>query len=593
MNGRAAIALALCLPAFAQATSYTLTTVAGGGAPGFGGDGGNPVDALLNRPCAVAADGAGTLYIADSLNHVVRRVHNGVIDTVAGNGTQGYSGDQGTPTAAQLNAPCGLAVDASGSHLYISDTGNHRVRVVSGGRILPVAGTGVAGIAGDGGPAISAQLGFPLGLALDSTGALYIADSANHRIRKISGGNLTTVAGSTMGFSGDGFSATAAQLLLPSAVAAATNSDLYILDSGNARLRRARSGLIATIAGGGVDGVFSDARGLALDSVGDALVADSGNQRLRSVTSDGSVTTIAGNGTSGNCGEGLLALAAQLGTPYGLAVAGTSVYVADYRNNRVVLLSPSALSFVPVTPAFQAVANAADYQWPQVAPGEVVAVFGSGMGAATLSLAQLASPQFIDTEAGGTRVYFDGVAAPMVYSLAGQVSAIVPYEVAGNPCTVVQVEYNGVRSAQMAIPVTDHVPAIFTVNQAGTGQGAIFNQDNSLNSASNPAARGSVIAFWGTGEGQTNPPGVDGKLAKDVLPAPVVAPQAFLGTRLYGTGTVVEVTPDYAGAAPNFTAGLMQINVKIPANAPIGAAVPLYLYFGNARSKTEVTVAIK
>lgn len=593
MNGRAVIALVLCLPTFAQAASYTLTTVAGSGLPGFGGDGGNPVDALLNRPCAVAVDGAGTLYIADSLNHVVRRVHNGVIDTVAGNGTQGFSGDQGTPTVAQLNAPCGLAVDASGSHLYISDTGNHRVRVVSGGRIMPVAGTGVAGIAGDGGPAISAQLAFPLGLALDSTGALYIADSANHRVRRISGGNLATVAGSTMGFGGDSLSATAAQLLLPSAVAAATNGDLYILDSGNARLRRVRNGLIATIAGGGMDGVFRDARGLALDSVGDALVADSGNQRVRSVTADGSVTTIAGNGTSGSCGEALPALAAQLGAPYGLAVAGTSVYVADYRNNRVVLLSPYALRPPPAAPAFQAVANAAGYQWPAVAPGEVVAVFGSGMGASTLSLVQLASPQFIDTQAGGTRVYFDGVAAPMVYSLAGQVSAIVPYEVAGNPCTVVQVEYNGVRSAQMAIPVTDHVPAIFTVNQAGTGQGAIFNQDNSLNSADNPAARGSTIVFFGTGEGQTNPLGVDGKLASDVLPKPAVAPQAFLGTPLYGSGTVVEVTPAYAGAAPGFTAGLMQINVKIPANAPTGAAVPLYLYFGNTRSKTEVTVAIQ
>ena len=155
------------------------------------------------------------LYIADQVNNRVRKVSGGIITTVAGTGTAGYSGDGGQATSAQLNNPLGVAVDAQGS-LYIADYANHRVRKVSGGIITTVAGTGTAGYSGDGGQATSAQLNFPVGVAVDAQGSLYIADSDNYRVRKVSGGIITTVAGTgTAGYSGDGGQATSAQLNVP------------------------------------------------------------------------------------------------------------------------------------------------------------------------------------------------------------------------------------------------------------------------------------------------------------------------------------------------------------------------------------------
>lgn len=221
-------------------TNGIITTIVGTGIPGFSGDGGLATNARLNFPNGVAIDVAGNLYVADSSNVRIRKIDtNGVITTIAGNGLWGFSGDGGAATNAKLQYPQGLAIDPSGN-LYIADSGNVRIRKVdANGIITTVAGNGIAGFEGDGGLAKNAQLYYPRGIALDSLGHLYIADTSNNRIRKVdTGGTITTVAGNgTVDFSGDGGSATSAGLNYPQGIAVDPSGNLYIADTHNSRVR--------------------------------------------------------------------------------------------------------------------------------------------------------------------------------------------------------------------------------------------------------------------------------------------------------------------------------------------------------------------
>jgi sugar lactone lactonase YvrE len=222
-------------------TDGTITTVAGSGTAGYSGDGGPATQAQLANPAGVAVDNTGTLYIIDQVNQRVRRVStDGTITTVAGTGIPGFAGDGGLATHAQVANPGGVAVDNTGT-LYITDEGNNRVRRVgTDGTITTVAGSGTAGYAGDGGPATHAQLANPAGVAVASTGTLYIADFGNQRVRRVStDGTITTVAGTgTAGYSGDDGPATHAHLASPAGVAVASTGTLYIADFGNQRVRR-------------------------------------------------------------------------------------------------------------------------------------------------------------------------------------------------------------------------------------------------------------------------------------------------------------------------------------------------------------------
>jgi len=336
-----------------------LTIVAGNGHAGFSGDGGPATSASLNSPTGLALDSAGNLYIADTINYRIRKVSGGVITTVAGTGTRGFSGDGGEATSASLNFPTGLAVDASGN-LYIADTDNQRVRRVSGGIITTIAGNGSSGYSGDGGPATSASLGWLnanfRGLAVDGAGNLYIADTENARIRKVSGGTITTVAGNgSDGFSGDGGPATAASLSQPYAMAFDPAGNLFFTDA--ERIRKISSGVITTIAGTGSSGFAGDGGqaagaalnlpvGIAADSTGNVYFADHGNQRIRKISA-GTISTVAGTSSGASIGDGGPAINALLNYPNGVAVdSAGNLYISDTFNQRVRKVSGGTITTV-------------------------------------------------------------------------------------------------------------------------------------------------------------------------------------------------------------------------------------------------------
>ncbi len=332
-------------------TSGVITTVAGCGCYGFGGDGGLATDASMTTIYGVAVDAAGNIYIADSFNHRVRKVDtSGTINTIVGNGTAGYSGDNGPATAAQVNYPLGLALDSSGN-LYIADYGNYRIRkVTTGGTISTVAGNGTYSFSGDGGAATSASLSQPYGVAVDAAGNLFIADTYNSRIRKVAtGGIISTVAGSgTQGYSGDGAAATSAALYQPEYVSVDASGNLYIADQGNYRVRKVTSGgTISTIAGNGNYKFTGDGGaatvanlnwpiGVAADASGNLYIADQFNHRIRKVSTSRIITTVAGNGLATYAGDGGSATSGSLNTPLGVAVdASGNIYIADTVNHRV------------------------------------------------------------------------------------------------------------------------------------------------------------------------------------------------------------------------------------------------------------------
>ena len=291
--------------------------------PGFSGDGANPEFATLATPGGVAVDGNGDLYVADTGNHRIRKVTFGTaptepfISTVAGNGVQGFSGDGGNPTAASLNAPFGVAVDAAGD-LYIADTGNDRIRKVTFGAtpvITTVAGGGGEGFCGDGGAPTSACLFAPFGVAVDASFNVYIADTINQRIRKVTSGPspvITTVAGNgAAGFSGDGGPAVMASLCYPSGVAVDVNRNLYIGDTNNNRIRMVRPPNINTI------------------------------------------DTVAGNGSTNYGGDGSEALNSGLNGPGGVSVdANGNIWFADTYASVVRVLTPGPDSLITTAPAF-------------------------------------------------------------------------------------------------------------------------------------------------------------------------------------------------------------------------------------------------
>ena len=532
-----------------------------GGASGIGteGDGGPATNAQLQLigdmgigllPC-IAVDSAGNLYISENTTHRVRKVSSdGTISTFVGTGKAGFSGDGGPAASAQLNGPSGLSFDSAGN-LYIWDDGNSRVRKVTPQGVISTALN------------FAPFTFFVNAVTVDGAGDIFIADYGTFTVHRFSpDGTSTIVAGNGQrGVSGDGGPATSAELDAMFALAVDSRGNLYISDSDEVR-KVGTNGIISKVPGT-TDLVNGS---VAVDAVGNIFIADgssrifriNGNQSIAGVT-----TTIAGTGVMGYSGDGGPATAAQLSRPYGLALdASGNIYAADTSNNAVRVLRPTNQGVL-----IGAVVNAASEAGGPVAPGEIVAIYGSGFGT---------------TQA--TTVSFNGISAPVIYSTPYQLAAVVPYEVTGTNAAVT-VSSQGQFSLPFNLTVAASAPAIFTSNQTGAGQAAAVNLDGSINSAVNPVAIGSFISLYATGEGQTSPPGVDGKLAS----APLAQPLLKVSVTIDGQPAVIQ----YAGDAPGEIAGLLQVNVQIPAAVRTGGYVPVILSVGSASSNPGVTIAVR
>lgn len=331
-------------------TTGLIQTLAGNGTPGFAGEGSAASGAQLRQATGIALDKYGNVYFADSDNHRVRKIDpSGVITTIAGTGSPGFSGDAGPAVNTQLNTPYSVAVDGNGL-IYIADQKNYRIRRIAiDGTITSVAGTGTSGYSGDSGQATNAAISDVYGITVDSFNQLYLADRNNHRIRRIStSGIITTVAGrGVFGFTGDGGGALNASLAFPEGVAV-VGTTFYIADTANNRVRRVSGGIINTFAGNGAGGFAGDGgaaasatlslpRGVALPAGGpeNVYIADGDNNRIRRV-SGGIISTVVGNGSAGFSGDGGLATAASIRGQRTLAVDDDeNIFFADTDNFRI------------------------------------------------------------------------------------------------------------------------------------------------------------------------------------------------------------------------------------------------------------------
>jgi uncharacterized protein (TIGR03437 family) len=528
--------------------SYVISTIAGNGTDGFTADGTVATQSALNSPGSVALDSQGRLYISDGGNNRVRMIQsNGTIMTVAGTTSAGLPVDGVPATSGYLYSPSGITFDSSGN-LYIADTLNGVIRKVSNGTINTVAGSNSLGpglSTGDGGPATSAQLLAPAGVALDSFGNLYIADQGNSAIRVVTNGNISTLGTSDP---------SPLKLKTPAGVAVDASGNLFIADKGNHRIvERTAAGVWSVVAGTGASGFSGDngpatkamlsfPAAVAVDAAGQIYIADTLNSRVRLVTTAGIITTIAGTGRPSYSGDGGPATNAALYDPPGVAVdTAGNVYVADANNERVRLLQ------VVPTVFSGGVVNAASFA-AEISPGALATVFGSGLAAATTSAAALP----LTNKLGGVSVNVNNQAAPVLFVSPGQVNFQVPFEASVGTASVT-VSANGLTSSAVNVPVMTAAPGLFFDS---SGHAIVQNQDSSLNSPANPAKVGSTVVAYLTGSGPLDHSVGDG----------AATPASPLSSATSTTAATFGTTPgqvSFAGLTPGFV-GLLQMNVVVP-----------------------------
>ncbi|KAG2394121.1 hypothetical protein C9374_003885 [Naegleria lovaniensis] len=335
---------------------FNISTVGGNGSPSFSSDGILATNSGM-KPFSCQVSPSGDVIFADFQNHRIRKIDSqtGLISTIAGTGSTDYNGDNQSATSTNLNSPIGVFVSSSGQ-IYIAEFGGHRIRKIdTDGIITTIAGTGTAGSNGDSGPATFAQINSPICVYAHTNGDVYICDSYSHKVRKIStSGIISTIAGTgDAGLFGDGGPATSAHLFHPSQVHVTSNGEVYIMDRLNHRLRRINTlGIISTIVGTTIgysgdqdvatNAQFSNPTGFHISPIGEIFISDYSNQRIRKVSLQGIVSTVAGNGSSGFSGDFSNALSATMYDPSSVVVNSTSgeIYFTDFNNNRIRKLSP-------------------------------------------------------------------------------------------------------------------------------------------------------------------------------------------------------------------------------------------------------------
>jgi uncharacterized protein (TIGR03437 family) len=584
----------------AQTTFYIINTIAGDGTQGYEGDSGPATQGELYGPYAAVPAG-GNLYISDTGNSVIRYVvpvANGNISTIAGNNTAGYAGDGGQATSAELNKPGGLAVDSSGN-VYIADTYNHVIRkITTAGKISTIAGNGTSGYQGDNGLATGAELNTPSNVALDAAGAnLYIADSGNFMIRKVtfSTGNIVAMAGTATvsGYYGDGGAATAATLNDPEGVALDAAGNLYIADTQNDVIRKVSNGIISTFAGIGNQECLSfgecfsgdggpatkaqlnHPKGLAFDSAGNLYVADCDNMRIRMIAPSGIITTIAGDGAVGYAGDGGPATSAALYFPSAVSVDSSgNIYIADNNNNVIRMLTPAAAP--SPAPSVTLIQSAGQFgAFASIAPGTWIEIYGANLAPGKLDWTNAFNGINAPTSLNGTTVTIGGQSAFLDYVSPSQVNAQVPSNVGIGPQQITVNTAAG-ASAPYNITVNATEPGLFAPPSLNVGGvqyvGATLPDEVTYilppgvvsGITSRQAHPGETIYLYGVGFGPVTP---------NIPAGQIVEQNNSLNSTMQVMFGQTPATLSYSGLAPNFI-GLYLFQVVVP-NVPSSNAVPL------------------